>query len=496
MKLIGNALLLLALGLSNSLAQAQTAPPAAPLRALIISGGPSLDYNQYAIESNARYLEKLTAKARWQRVFFADGKLHSRTISALQPTPRFRAERALAWITDDEMPDEPVGVQASALTRVDGPSTKIAVNGALAAFVKPGAGERGLLYFTGHGSAGQTTNWLGKTAPDYENTTYALWGDGDYSTRELARAVKSWPAKNPLVVVMVQCHSGGFANVLFEGGDPKKPFVDRDIAGFFASTGERAAAGCTNEVNERDYQDFTTHFFAALSGLSRDGRRTTGADYDRNGAVSMSEAFAWANVHDLSIDVPVSTSDAYLRAVTPRQNEEWPKTPYSQVLANAQPWQKAMLNELSQILGLKGETRIADAMKAYAALQNRDEREPDLSGVDEAALGARVERLQAQLKRRFPGLKSAKNSSSYRVAKRQAIAYLMARPAEVAALDAALDAYERAYGAADVREAMLERFVRGANTVLLQSQLRDKGTPQQRAIFTKLRMAEGRNPLL
>ena len=355
-------------------AQAQTAAPAAPLRALIISGGPNLEYNQYAIESNARYLEKLTAKAPWQRVFFADGRANSRTISALQPTPRYRAERALAWITETDLPDEPVGVQASALKRIDGPATKTAVNGALNAFNRAGANERGLLYFTGHGSAGQKTNFLGREAPDYQNTLYALWGDDDYSTRELARAVKNWPAKNPLVLVMVQCHSGGFANVLFEGGDPTKPFVERDIAGFFASTGERAAAGCTNEVNERDYQDFTTHFFAALSGTSRDGRRVTGADYDRNGAVSMSEAFAWANVHDRSIDVPVSTSDAYLRTVYPRPIEGWQKTPYSTLLAGAQPWQKAMLNELSQTLGLKGETRIADAMKAYDALQGRSER--------------------------------------------------------------------------------------------------------------------------
>ena len=495
MKFPRQTLLFFALGWLASACPAQPRAAAAPLRALIVGGGPGLENNQYAIESNARFLEKLTAQARWRRVLFADGKAGSRTIATLQETPDFRARRALAWILDEEIPEAPLAAQAPTLARIDGSATRPALDAMLRAFARPAAGERGLLYFTGHGSAGQGSDMLGRARPDFQNTTYALWDGDDFSTRELARSIKNWPAKNPLVVVMVQCHSGGFANLIFQDGDPLHSVVDRDIAGFFSSTGQRMAAGCTSEVNERNYQDFTTHFFAALSGVARDGRRVTGADYDRNGAVSMSEAFAWANVHDLSIDVPVSTSDTYLRALYPRQNDDWQQTPYSQILANAQPWQKAMLSEISQNLGLKGETRIAQAIGAHEKAQARTENDEPLSQAQEAALLGRIEQRMTQLRVKFPGLGAPRSSAKFRRAKRQALDYLAKNPAQVAAFDDALQTYQRAYGAADVREAMLERFVRASYTVALQTQLRQSGTPQQRAIFARLRNSEGRNPL-
>ena len=486
--------LLLALGLLIcGAAHAQLAPNAgakAPLRTLIISGGPDVEYNQYAIESNARYLEKLTQNSAWRRIYFADGKAGSRTISAVVDTPTAKTARALAIATDDDLPNDAIVAQASTLKKIDGPSTKPAVTRVLNAFAQPKAGERGLLYFTGHGSPGGS-----QLRPDYQNTTYALWNDDDISGREVASAIQNWPATNPLFVVAVQCHSGGFANLIFRDSDPKKPLLNRDIAGFFSSTGERMAAGCTSEVNERDYQDFTTHFFAALSGVSRDGRAISGADFDRNGVVSGSEAFAYANVHDLSIDVPVSTSDAYLRALY-GQSEDWQNTPYSQILQGAQPWQKAMLNQLSSALQLTGETRIQDAIAAHDQQSKRnDDAATSDTDAQENAINQQISQLQNQLYRRFPDLKAPKTSAKYRVAKRNAARYLSAHPAQANALNDAINKYQRAQGAGEVRVAMLERFVRGCYTVVLGQRVRRDGTPEQKAAFAKLRLAESRNPL-
>jgi hypothetical protein len=45
------------------------------------------------------------------------------------------------------------------------------------------------------------------------------------------------------------------------------------------------------------------------------------------------------------------------------------------------------------------------------------------------------------------------------------------------------------------REAMLERFVRAAETVALQTRLHQTGTASQKAAFERLRRAEARNPL-
>ena len=467
-------------------AHAQTATKA-PLRTLIISGGPDVEYNQYAIESNARYLEKLTEKSSWRRIYFADGKPNSRTISAIVSTPATQTARALSIVLDEDLPGDRITAQSSALKRIDGASTKPAVTNVLNAFAQPKPGERGLLYFTGHGSAGGS-----QTRPDYNNTTYALWGDDDISEREVGSAIHNWPAQNPLFIVAVQCHSGGFANLMFQDGNPEKPLLNRDIAGFFSSTGQRMAAGCTSEVNERDYQDFTTHFFAALSGISRDGRAITGADYDRNGTVSGSEAFAYANINDLSIDVPVSTSDAYLRALY-GQSEGWKSTPYSQILNSAQPWQKAMLNSLSSALQLTGETRVKAALGAFAKPDKDDN--DGLSDAQEKALDGRISKLNAQLVQRYPGLKAPKTSAKYRAAKRGAQAWLVARPAEVNALNDALNKYSRAQNMGDVRKAMIERFVRGCYSVVLAQRVQTDGTPEQQAAFAKLRAAEARNPL-
>ena len=104
------SLLIFALGLPIcGAAHAQTATPKAPLRTLIISGGPDVEYNQYAIESNARYLEKLTEKSSWRRIYFADGKPNSRTISAIVSTPATQTARALAVVLDEDLPGDRVG---------------------------------------------------------------------------------------------------------------------------------------------------------------------------------------------------------------------------------------------------------------------------------------------------------------------------------------------------------------------------------------------------
>ena len=42
---------------------------------------------------------------------------------------------------------------------------------------------------------------------------------------------------------MVQCFSGAFGNLLFQGGDPNGALVDRDIAGFFATVNSARSAG-------------------------------------------------------------------------------------------------------------------------------------------------------------------------------------------------------------------------------------------------------------
>lgn len=478
------------------------------LRTLIVSGGYSLQNNEYAIESNARYVEGLTANARWRRIHFADGKRGSRTISTLPLAKDAREMAVLSWLLDRE-PESPARyeLKASTLRQLDGPSTKRGVQQGLAAFVqgvKPG--EHGLLYFTGHGSTGGARGLFGGWMDDTKNTTYALWNGGALSVRELARALQKpaggpgWPAKVPLVLVMVQCHAGGFANVMYRDGVPGGPLWDRDFAGFFAAPGDRMSSGCTSQMDERNYQDFTTHFFAALSGRTRDGQPLTGADYDRNGAVSMNEAFAYASVHDRSIDVPVSTSGEYLYGLRFSLNlgAGGRGASYDQLMMDAQPWQRAILGGLTRELGLTARERDAAARgEEIHHAQSSDEDDDGSNAQITAADWTRYDRVHAALLKRFPRLRAAEDSR-HRISaaqRAQAVRWLRARPADLAILDAAITRYYAYDNGPDVQEALLLRFTRMAETIRLQKRLQTVGTPAQKAAFARLRNAEGRNPL-
>jgi hypothetical protein len=467
-----------------------------------VSGGPTPDYNQYAIESNARYVEKLTARTSSKRILFADGRKASRTIVAQSGGTKQEAEDVFAWLFDTDPLEAPTTYRASTLSRIDGPANRRAVLqniGWLAGEAKEG--QKSLLYFTGHGSPGQKRRmtFLGpRWSEDVENTTYALWGGSNLSVHEVAGALKNWPKQTPLVLLMVQCHAGGFANLLFEGGDPTKPLLPRDFCGFFAATGDRQASGCTPEVDETDYQDFTTHFFAALSGISRSGKPVTGADYDRNGTVSMLEAMTWTNLNDASIDVPVCTSDAYLRTLFPQSyRPNWMKTPYSTLLKSAAPWQKAALEGLSKQLALSGEGRIEAALQKQKAAAKEMEAEdtPFPISLDETATYAAHSRLKRELQTRFPALKSARASPGFKRARSAAVNYLPSRKADFEVLSRALKLWDRSSEIAYNREAMTWRFVRTTRTLFLEGRLQAEGTKAQKAAFARLRAAENRNPL-
>jgi hypothetical protein len=101
--------------------------------------------------------------------------------------------------------------------------------------------QPGLVVF--HGSRNAGTQIIGERKFSFRRLTtrdFSLWDDDSVSAREVAGALKSWPPNAPLVLVMVQCHAGGFANVLWEGGDPKKPGLEPRFLRIFSLRPERA----------------------------------------------------------------------------------------------------------------------------------------------------------------------------------------------------------------------------------------------------------------
>jgi hypothetical protein len=373
-------------------ALARPAEVSRPLRALVVGGGPTRMANEVAIESNVRYFGRILPQASPYRVLFADGDPQSANV-------QYRAaNRTLVY-------------RAPNLPRQDGSADLASVRAGLAAIADDARAhpqDEVFLYFTGHGSPDRRTL--------YADNWFSLWGNGRFTVSEFARALTAFPSSTPITVVMVQCYSGAFGNVLFEGGSPEGALVQQCLAGFFAAVPERVSAGCTPAINEAEYKDFTGYFFAALTGQDRMGRPVAGADYDQDGRVGMHEAFAWTLIHDESIDTPVCTSDAFLRRFVQTPDSEIAATSYATVESWATPGQRAALSALSERLSLAGDDRLRGAFDRVTRIKPNSPVMSDVRLIRFVNLARTIVRAHAlgasgddTLKRRYADLLAAES---------------------------------------------------------------------------------------
>jgi hypothetical protein len=367
------------------------------MRVLIVGGGPSKKYNQVGIESNVRYMERLLPAAVPRRILFADGDPQSASV----------------LYTDEE---NKVHHRIPKIAQIDGPTKMNNVQAeinSLAKELQSTPKKNALLYFTGHGSPDDERG-------QFVNNRYDLWGEEELTVRDLSAAIKVIPKSNPLVVVMVECYSGGFANLLFENGNPQGDLIDRPICGFFASVPSRMSAGCTPTTNEADYHDFTGYFFAALTGTTRLGKPLTGADYDHDGKVGMYEAYAYTLINDESIDTPTCTSDAFLRRFVKTADEDIFRIRYESVKLWASPAQKAALEGLSAKLELSTDDRLSKAFSEFRQTNMASEETHDVLLIrfvrlaKSVVLSHQVEALPDQsTKRRFADLVKAEAANPF-----------------------------------------------------------------------------------
>ena len=220
-----------------------------PLRVLIVGGGPDLANNQVAIESNVRYVNKLLPPTALHTTLFADGDANHSTVLFDDDTREMPiGEHILSLISPYAADDTSGHYRKPNLgVKVDGASRNADIRRVFGEISQDesanAGGHRILLYFTGHGSPSRN---------DIENNMYDLWDESrdasqrettNLTVRELAKQIARLPNDVPVTVVMVQCFSGAFGNLLFESGDPKGDVVKRDLCGFFATVKERVAAG-------------------------------------------------------------------------------------------------------------------------------------------------------------------------------------------------------------------------------------------------------------
>src|SRR3954471_16094531 len=236
---------------------------------LTIGGGGSPNNNQISLERNVVYFRRTLADcglaAAHHTVYFACGNEKVRDLQFDQTNvepPRANLLVARLWDVDDDLYHH---YRPHDLDDLSAPATRASIQNWFATTGSRLAdGDRLFIYFTGHGGAGP------RQAP--KNTTMDLWLDGAMPVKEFTALLDKLNRKVQVVLIMVQCHSGGFGGVLFPGGEPGPVLGEQLRCGFYATWSDRLAAGCTPDTREDDYKDYTTYFFAALAGHTRGGQ--------------------------------------------------------------------------------------------------------------------------------------------------------------------------------------------------------------------------------
>lgn len=166
---------------------------------------------------------------------------------------------------------------------VHGPGTKAALENAIDA-LKPKlkADDLLLIHTNNHGGHNGAESYL------------CTYSGADYMASDFATKLGELPAFADLIVMMEQCHSGGFNDLVIE-----------------ASNAERTtfAAACTegkNSIGGADFDPFARDWIAAFAGADPYGAALlSDPDYDHSGRISAREAFAYADDVHHWYDSPV-----------------------------------------------------------------------------------------------------------------------------------------------------------------------------------------------
>jgi Peptidase C13 family len=374
---------------------------------LTIGGGYSPTGNQVSLEKNVLYFQRLLSDMHLagepHEIFFSDGDDPRRDVEFADPsapTPRVNLLLARVFGREDLLEYRFRTNQVPGIRGASSPDNIDRWFSEVGARLKPG--DRLIIYLTGHGGKGT----------DVQNPHFFMWNRKQMTVKEFAAKLDKLPESVPVVLVMVQCFSGGFANAIFKDGDAKTGLSRANRCGFYATVPERPAAGCTADIRDENYKEYSTSFWSAICGRSRTGQTVAPPDYDGDGKVSFAEAHAYTVLSSDTIDIPVKTSDAFLRAFsTSKPDKTKPDlltidSPYDVLLAAASPIDRAVLEGLSAQLGLTGGSR-AQAARDLALKTQKDRNGIDRGKkrINDKYQAARRE-IAESLKLRWPELEN------------------------------------------------------------------------------------------
>lgn len=155
----------------------------------------------------------------------------------------------------------------------------------------------------------------------YSNNCINLWGvdttasgsaqqrsfaDRCLSVRELGELLRNTHPQGPTVFAMSQCFSGGFHQMSVHTEDGF-PTADIHMCGFTAVTEDTYASGCTADADGPTYQGYERYLAEGLSGKDVVTGAAVGAS-----SITLEEAHRKAVLRDLTVDIPLRTSDYLL----------------------------------------------------------------------------------------------------------------------------------------------------------------------------------------
>lgn len=277
----------------------------------LIGGGYTAGNSQGQIEENVRWVQEiLKARGIPFRTYFTSGtRPVTDVIYFTAPLERDQQLDRILRVFGDES-DYATRMRRNTLQSIDGSTEKsLLVNGLSRDFANVRAPESVLIIYNGHGDA------------DFDDTSrnaLKLWGDGRMSVNEFGKVLDRIDRQATVRFVMTQCFSGAFARVAIEppGGIN---VGGQNRCGFFSQSDTREAEGCDLGINRAEFRDYTTYFFAALTGVTRTGEPIPASliDTDGSGYVSFDEAHYYTLKHGQSMDLPRATSEVYLEESEP-----------------------------------------------------------------------------------------------------------------------------------------------------------------------------------
>lgn len=283
--------------------------------AVIIGGGYHLNASQGQIELNVQYAkDSLESKGLNVTTYFTDGGNPGNDVFIQHQEPIDATYDALSRVLGNHV-EQYKEYRSHNIDDVAGSTQREELLPNLHSYFSSATQPQWLIY-NGHGRQSQST-------PD--QVTLELWNNTRLTAQELHEELKA--SSQPLRYAFTQCYSGGFHSIAYEKSNnsltPAKPLR----CGFTAVSAYSLAEGCSASINTDDYRDYTTHFFAALTGFERNGDILLHEpDEDKSGDVSPREAHFYTLLNANSTDLSWSTSEDFLNRWEPWYLKWTPQT--------------------------------------------------------------------------------------------------------------------------------------------------------------------------